>query len=518
MSSSLKQSSYLLRTQSSILNGKNKNDFNKLEKGKSNRLNKKNNTDRNNKNIMRRYTPKMKNKNENKEEKILKPRIDLSKVSGLTYFNKIKKEENEKNEENEKSELKEKNDFNYYECLTNKNNQEEEKNVNKINENISNLKQEFLPFKREEEEKEENKIQDINDNLNKLNEMNKYLVSNQNNKTDNITKYNDENEEQQKEKEEKYDNNNINSNEKNEELSLSDKTKKIINKYNDYMTNKNYFQDFYDDNFNQIKKNSTFNQKNFEYKYSSNDNYNNSNENKEQNGERPPHFYYQIIGNTDNNKDKNDIEVKNIYSNNNMHKNDILISNKPNDTLLLNKINSISKLNKDNTFNKLLSKTQKISSYNNPYFKTKDILPIQNVDNGPFYNKSFLKPVFELNSTNKYINDFNLFSYSRKLKNKNEYHKKIRKDFLNLNNDVVKLEKMLKIIPRHLNEKNNKIDSYFSKNLDGNKNDIITNKNNKYINYKSFGKQYNKNYFQSMDNIMPPNKLINKNNENEFDI
>ena len=77
---------------------------------------------------------------------------------------------------------------------------------------------------------------------------------------------------------------------------------------------------------------------------------------------------------------------------------------------------------------------------------------------------------------------------------------------------------MLKIIPRHLNEKNNKIDSYFSKNLDGNKNDIITNKNNKYINYKTFGKQYNKNYFQSMDNIMPPNKLINKNNENEFDI
>ena len=121
-----KQSSYFLRTQSSILNGENN-------------INIKKNTFRNNKRqLNRNYLSAGNNRKKNrkyisKNSKKTYVAIDLEKVSGSThiYNNRNKKKKNNIN--NNINKIPVKKSLNYYQFLTKKNKKkEEEKNINDI--------------------------------------------------------------------------------------------------------------------------------------------------------------------------------------------------------------------------------------------------------------------------------------------------------------------------------------------------------------------------------------------------
>ena len=151
-------------------------------------------------------------------------------------------------------------------------------------------------------------------------------------------------------------------------------------------------------------------------------------------------------------------------------------------------INNNININTKNT-NMKISKSYSLTNYNH------NIIDI-NSDYTPLPYKSFLKSIFDQNYTNKFIKDFNINSSSRKIeKNKFDYDKK----------DDNNLKKLLEGVPRHSKEKN--------------KNEIYSCKNRKAYFYNlnrddKRNKKKNKNNFEIINNIMPPNKLIENTKEN----
>jgi len=447
-----KQSSYFLRTQSSILNGEKQINFNSfrdqviVSKKASNR---KYLSTGSNKKKNRRYISKNQNNNkQNKKKSYIG--IDLHKVSGATHLYNNKSNNNKFN----KNKIPKGNSLNYYQYLSkiNKQTKEEEKNINEANiKNISKSNH-YSPFHNiitniKDKNKTNNVIHRNNENLN---DLNKYLIKTNNSNKDNY--YNEENMQY-------FSHNDKNNTEKEE-----------TNEINDGL---NYTKT---------------------YNFTSNNNY------IKPNDSRLTYTYNKY------NKTNTNTNNKSLYLNNNIINNDLLNNN----ICLVDKIKNSTKTNpynfKNNANNKFNNKYSKISK---SYSLTNYNYNINDINSGytPLPYKSFLKSIFDQNYTNKFIKDFNAFSSSRKLENnKFEYDK----------NNENNLKKLLEGVPRHLKQKNkseiyflneNNINKdYSNKNRNKGINFYNVNKNNQSNNKK--------NIFEHINNIMPPNKLRENEKEN----
>ena len=165
------------------------------------------------------------------------------------------------------------------------------------------------------------------------------------------------------------------------------------------------------------------------------------------------------------------------------------------------------KINKNQNINKSHSLNRHNNTCNNNAIYT------------PLPYKSFLKSIFDQNYTNKFVNDFNKLSSHAYKKNNNTFdynksrrHKIITKGFLEIEDDENKLKKLLENIPRHIKEKN-KSEIYFVNNLNENK----TNNKKKIDNIIRTNKSNNttKNFLEQINYVMPPNKVIDKNDDNK---
>jgi len=420
-----KQSSYFLRTQSSILNGENN-------------INIKKNTFRNNKRqLNRNYLSAGNNRKKNrkyisKNSKKTYVGIDLEKVSGSThiYNNRNKKKKNNINININKIPVKK--SLNYYQFLTKKNKKkEEEKNINDIN-NEKNTRiiyksNNYSPFHQiianiKDKKKYSNYIPRNDDNVNK------FLISNRFNTNPSRKDINE----------------NINENNNNKNAQFFSSYRKCINENNFQKQNDSKFNFTYNNNNNQINNNNNNNNKSLYYL--------NENVNDNELVARRIKLMNQIknISKTNN---------QNIYNKNNQNQNEEKKENIKEKKDLQIKIN----------------KSYSSNNYNNTCINNNNINSIYT----PLPYKSFLKSIFDQNLTNKYVNDFNKISYNTFLKNKNnntfDYnknrtHKKISKGFFEFNEDENKLKKMLENIPRHNKENKKNIFDIIPKN----KNDNIT--------------------------------------------
>ena len=456
-----KKSSYFLRTQSTILSGKNQMNFNSFRDKiliKNNTANKKYSSTVSNKIRNKRYITRNQDKKNNikQDKKKTYVGIDLQKVSGSSHLYKsnIIKKQNKN---------KVKCSFNYYQYLTRKNKQEkeEEKNININVYNNETNKQKvyksghYSPFREIISNiKDKNKANVFYRNKENINYNNKYLLK------ASLTQ-----DDKNKEENQLY-------------FSSYDKSKNIVEKEQQNYINYNLdYSNKYDNNFN----------KNNNSRYAYNFNKINNN-NKVINNQK----LYLINDNLENENSKNKKtsimnQIKSISKTNSYN-----INNNSN-----KEIN-----NKINIYNKNLklkiNKSYSLSNYNyNINFHDK------NVAYTPLPYKSFLKSIFDQNNTDKFIKDFNVYPSSRKENTKFEYDK---------NDD--NLKKMLECVPRHLKE-NNKSDNNY---LIGNINSVyqVNQKKNDfyYLNKNKNNVGYYKNKSEQINNIMPPNILIESEKEN----
>lgn len=452
-----KQSSYFLRTQSTILNGENNINTNPIRFniiGNKCRSNKKYLSAGNNRKMNKKYISKDKKQKNKKITKKKYAGIDLEKVSGSSHINNSK---NKNLKYNNKIPVRK--SLNYYEYLTKKNKKEEEKNINNDNEQIEKViykPNNYSPFHQiiiniRDKNKNNNYIPRNNDY-----NLNKFLINSHPNRYNtNPTKQKNSS---------KFEENN--------------KNNQYFSSYRKNIKEKIITTNNINNNPNQIAHVNT---------YLYNDNSNNNNESK---------FTYTYNTNQINNN-------KYLYLNENINDNEIISRR----IVLMNQIKNITKtnpyinnnkeeeINKTN-INKNINKSYSLNSYNN------------NCNNNAIYTplpyKSFLKSIFDQNYTNKFVNDFNKNSSHNKHSNntfdynKNKRSNMISKGFFEFDDDENKLKKMLENIPRHLKEKN-KNEIHFVNNLNENK----RNKKNKSTENK-------KNMFKQINYVMPPNKLINK--------
>jgi len=248
--------------------------------------------------------------------------------------------------------------------------------------------------------------------------------------------------------------------------------------------------------------------------------YNNSKENKKifkkRKNEKNIHHrntYYnkRIHEEEKNNNNKNEyFPFKGIIEkiNNNKIKRDKNMINKKNLNInIINKFLSSSKRNenfyedKKEDINFNYTKTPEINSRNfiknnlaNSMHYTFNNISHYNTGFNSLSSKYFLKSMLDQSSTNRFARNFNLMENNLE----KTFKKKVNRSYFCFDN---KLEKMLKTIPQHIKEKKIKNEIHFMNNINSNKNN-----NNKKINV------YNKIKFENLDNIMPPNKLINNDN------
>ena len=455
-----KKSSYFLRTQSTILNRKeqmNINSFRDKMLVKNNTTYKNYSSTVSNKIRNKKYLSRNQdqNKNNKKNKKKSYVGIDLQKVSGSSHLYKnknIKKENNNK----------EKCSLNYYQYLTNKNKQEneEEKNINvnfysnETNKQKKYKSDHYSPFREIISNiQDKNKDNIFYRNNENINYNNKYLL--------NINSTQDE---QNKEENQLY-------------FSSYDKNKNIVEKeQQNYFTSNLDYTNKYNNYF--LRKN--------DLRYAST--YHKSNNNEIINNQN---LYLNGILKNDNSKDKK--------------------------VSLINKIKSLSKMdsyninnNKDNNNNKFniydrnlklkINKSYSLSNYN---YNNINFLS-RNTAYTPLPYKSFLKSIFDQNNTNKFIKDFKVYHSSRKENNKFEYDK----------NDEDNLKRMLEGVPRHLKEKNKSETNFLNGNIN-NAYQVIPRKNYFYNSNKNKNNcGYHKIKMEQINNIMPPNMLIENAKEN----
>ena len=446
-----RQSSYFLRTQSTLLNGEKQINYNSLrDKITDNKYasNKKYLSAGKNKKKNKRYISKNENQKKVKQKtKRSYVGIDLQKVSGSTHFinNKIiKKIENI---------IPEKNSLNYYQYLTKKNNKkkEEEKNINE-----TTKKNIYQPSK----SNHYSPFHDIISNLKEKNQNNNVIHKN-------------------------IDVNNFVINTHSNSRENNNKKEK----------NKQYFSFSENNNIEKEELNDTNNNKNYIRTYNNNTN----NNHVSQNDTRYTYIY---------SKYNHDIKYRNLYLNDNIINDDM--TNKK--IYLMNQIKSITNSNPNNINNN--ENIQIYNKYNNTkinnnYTSTNfnyNIIHNNNSVYSPLPYKSFLRSIFDQNNTNKFIKDFNIISTSRKIDNHFDYDK----------NDENNLKKMLENIPKHLKVKN-KSEIFFSSD---NKNNNCDSKRKKGLynilnnNSKEDNRNSKQKFFGQINNIMPPNKLIEEKKEN----
>mgnify|MGYP007101999331 FL=1 len=454
-----KQSSYFLRTQSTILNGgnqlnKNINSLRDKDIDKKRSSNKKYFSARNKKN--KRYISKNKNQKSNQNSKKTYVGIDLQKVSGASHIYNTNKKSNI-NLKNKKNKIPIRKSFNFYQYVTKVNNKEkdeEEKNISIQKENkVTNNSNDYSPFREilsniKEKNKNNNPIH--RNNNNNLKEINSYLLNTHSNRT------------------------NTNPN----------KSKNLTN--NDNNIDKDIFNINNNKDFIPIYNCNTFNKK-----QKSKNIYLNADINEDEIINKKIELINQI----------KTITKTNPYIFNNNIKNNTEEENCKN--YIKNKINNINNINRCYSLN---------YNYNN-----------NNSVYNPLPYKSFLNSIFEQNYTEKYLKDFNAFSPRKKNtqfdydKNK-KYFRNKSKGFLDIDDDNEnKLKKMLENIPRHLKEKN-KSDIYCIENKNINNTIKDRNKNRKLLHYNYLTEKNNnnknrKNIFELINHVMPPNKLINNKND-----
>ena len=426
-----RQSSYFLRTQSTILNGEKQNNFNSfreqiiISKKASNRkyLSSGSNNKKNRRYISKNQTTSKQNK---KKSYI---GIDLQKVSGATHLYNNNKSNNKFN----KNKIPKGNSLNYYKYLSKKNKptKEEEKNINETNINNIRKSNNYSPFhniitKIKDKNNTNNVIRRNNDNLD---DINKYLIKTNSSK-DNY--YNKENIQ--------YFSNNDENNIDKEETNEINNNLNYTKTYN-FTSNNNY-----------IKPNDT----------------------------RLTYTYNKY-----NNKITNN---KNLYLNNNIIKTDLINNN----DCLVDKIKNITKTNPYNNNignNKFKNQNTNIK-INKSYYLTNYNYNINDPNSGytPLPYKSFLKSIFDQNYTNKFIKDFNAFSSSRKLeKNKFEYDKSNENNLKKMLEGVPRhLKQKNKSEIYFLNDNNNMNNDYSSKNRRSNFYNLnkISKSNNKKNNFE----------------------------------
>ena len=284
--------------------------------------------------------------------------------------------------------------------------------------------------------------------------------------------------------------------------------------FNDSNLNKNYFNNFNDNNYNYNKikdPNESFrviynkypNHKKLTYHYyesknnSNRINYNNNSSKRNNSNKRTNSLY-------NNNKD--------IYLNDRLNKKNDINDNNINNIYNMNNINKINNENSINDENLFMS-TQKSNNDNIPKILNHSEIYYQGNPNPNLSTKYFLKPIFDENSTNNYVNNFNNFSLIKQnnntvlLPNYNINDMNIKKERrLTPNNNLFnasnsnKLKKLLKDIPSHKMEKINKYNEIFS-NINGD-----LRKRNKSSDIYDINKKIKS--VEDMEGIMPPNVII----------
>ena len=301
--------------------------------------------------------------------------------------------------------------------------------------------------------------------------------------------------------------------------SIMSKTMKCLNNIKN-----NYNYDYSKNEKNNL--NCFYNKENYNTPNNFNEEYQNKNYkmfNKYANNKNITYHYHESKNNNNfnirqyNNKFP---EAKNYNNNSNdMKKNNNNYANKNKISLMINELNcslnSNTKRNKENFESNIIP--QRNSKLNNTINlaqlkQNKNLLSNEtllggNKSSSNIGTKHFLKSILDENSTNKFINDFNYYSPLHQNKkyisfaefgfnNPSTYREKENKQsprtFFNIEKDENKLEKMLKTIPTH---KNDKQMSKFT-------NTVINKLNN---NNNSKNKKLS---FREINNIMPPNKLV----------
>ena len=449
-----KQSSYFLRTQSTILNGENKSNTNSLRYnviGDKCRSNKKYLSAGNNRKKNKKYISKDKNQKNKKITKKKYAGIDLEKVSGASHMN------NNKNKNLKyKNKIPVRKSLNYYEYLSKKNKKEEEKNINNDNEKFEKViykPNNYSPFHQ------------LISNIRDKNKTNNYIPRN-----------ND------------YNLNKFLINSHSNRYNTNPSNQKNSSKFEENSKNNQYFSS-YRKNLKEkdlITNNINNNPRVNTYLYNDN-----NNESK---------FTYTYNTNQINNNNKS------LYLNENINDNEII--NKR--IILMNQIKNITKANPyiNNNNEEEKTKINKNQNINKSHSLNRHYNTCNNAIYTPLPYKSFLKSIFDQNYTNKFVNDFNKNSSHKNNNNTFDYNKNKRskmtpKGFFEFDDDEKKLKKMLENIPRHLKEKN-KSEIHFVNNLNENKRNI-----------KNKSNENDKNIFKQINYVMPPNKLINKINNNK---
>ena len=459
-----KQSSYFLRTQSTILNGgnqfnKNINSFREQDIDKKRTPNKKYFSAGNKNKKNKRYISKNNNQKSKQNSRKTYVGIDLQKVSGASHIYNTNKKSNI-NLKKKGDKIPTRKTFNFYQYVTKVNkkekDEEEEKNISIKKENkVTNNSNDYSPFRELLSNiKEKNKNNNtIHRNNNKLKEINNYLLSTHSNRTS----------------------------------TNPNKSKNLTN--NDNIIDKEIFNINNNKDFIPIYNCNTFNKK-----LKSKNIFLNDDINEDEIKNKKIELINQI----------KTITKTNPYIINNNIKNKTEEEKSKN--YIKNKINNINNINRCFSLN---------YNYNN------------NSVYNPLPYKSFLNSIFEQNYTEKFVKDFNAFSPRKKntqfdyAKNK-KYFKNKSRGFLDIDDDnEMKLKKMLENIPRHLKEKN-KSDVYCINNLNENNNINNTikerNKNRKLLHYNYLTEKNNttkkrKNIFEQINHVMPPNKFINNKND-----
>ena len=231
--------------------------------------------------------------------------------------------------------------------------------------------------------------------------------------------------------------------------------------------------------------------------------------------------------NNSTNRNNSNRRTNSLYNNNeNISLNDRLIKkNEINDNNIntinnmnnMNNINNMNDINNGNSRNNenLFLSTQKSNYFNdnNPKIFNHSEVYYQGNLNPNLSTKYFLKPVFDENSTNNYIKNFNNFSPLKQnnntvlLTNYNINDINIKKErrltpnnnLLNVSNSN-KLRKLLKDIPSHKKEKINKFNEILS-NINGD-----LRKKNKSFDICDINKKIKS--VEDIEGIMPPNVII----------
>ena len=448
-----KQSSYFLRTQSVILNGEINNNRNSLRDNikPKSRLNKNYLSTGNNRKKNRRYISKSNNPKMKKNPKKKYVGIDLQKVCGASHVYNKRNKNIKYNTNNNKIPIKK--SLNYYQYLTKKDTNKKKEEEKNINENEKN---ERIIYKLNSY----SPFHQIISNIKDINKPNNYFLRNDyiTNKFSIITKTNRHNTNPKITK-------NIFENEKNNQF---------FSTYRKYTNDKSILTNNIDNN----------NTNNFSKNLGSK-------------------FTYTFNTNQINNNNKS------LYLNEDINDNEIISKR----IKLMNQIKDITKTNNQYTSNnnEEITKKNKNKSYSSNDYNNSKYTPL------PY--KSFLKSIFDQNYTNKFVNDFNKISSHQYKKNnntfdynKNRRHKIITKGFLEIEDDENKLKKLLENIPRHIKDKN-KSEIYFVNNLNENK----SNNKKKMDNLIRTNKSTNttKNFLEQINYVMPPNKVIEKNDDNK---